>query len=123
MNLLLYILLMISILFGALGQIFMKLTMNSIGSFPFLNKEQWINYLFSIAFSKYMWLVFIFYAISILLWLIVLSYADLSLVRPLMSFGYVITLWYGIIAGENVTYERIIGTLLIIAGVIFLTKQ
>lgn len=123
MNLLLYVLLGISILLGALGQIFMKLTMNAIGSFPFSNKEKWLEFLFSIALSKYIWFVIAFYAFSILLWLIVLSYADLSFVRPLMSLGYLITLWYGIVSGENVTIERIFGTLLIIAGVIFLTKN
>lgn len=120
---LLYILLGISILLGAFGQIFMKITMNSLGSFPFGEKEKWLSYFFSVISSKYIWFVFIFYGVSIVLWLIVLSYQDLSLVRPLMSLGYLITLWYGIFSGENVTLERIIGTFLIIGGVFFLTKN
>ncbi len=123
MNIRLYVLLFLSILLGALGQIFMKIMMNQIGNFPFSEKSEWITYFFNILFSKYLWFVFICYGISIVFWLIVLSYSDLSLVRPIMSLGYLITLFYGIYSGESVTKERILGTLLIIGGIFFLTKK
>ncbi|GIX42149.1 MAG: transporter [Leptospiraceae bacterium] len=118
-----YIFLGISILLGAFGQIFMKIMMNHLGPFPLQDKSKWLFYAFSILTSKYLWYVFLCYGISIVLWLMVLSYADLSLVRPLMSLGYLITLAYGIYSGESVTNERIIGTFLIIGGVFFLTKH
>ncbi len=123
MNLKLYIFLGIAIILGAFGQIFMKIMMNHLGPFPFDEKTQWFKYFLNIVFSKYLWYVMFCYGISILLWLMVLSYADLSLIRPLMSLGYLITLAYGIYMGENVTNERILGTFLIIGGVFFLTKD
>lgn len=123
MNIKLYIFLFIAIVLGAFGQIFMKIMMNHLGPFPFDDRTQWINYFIHIVFSKYLWYVFLCYGISILLWLMVLSYADLSLIRPLMSLGYLITLAYGIFMGENVTSERIFGTFLIIGGVFFLTRN
>jgi len=118
-----YLFLGISILLGALGQIFMKVMMNQLGPFPFEDKVKWMFYGFSVLKSKYLWMVFLCYGISIVLWLMVLSYADLSLVRPLMSVGYLITLAYGIYSGETVTNERILGTFLIIGGVFLLTKK
>jgi hypothetical protein len=123
MSLVHYILIFISIILGAFGQIFMKIMMNQLGPFPFYDKIQWVYYVISMIKSKYLWYVFICYGISIILWLMVLSYADLSFVRPLMSLGYLITLAYGIYSGEDVTNERIIGTFLIIGGVFFLTKK
>ncbi|MFN3605288.1 MAG: hypothetical protein ACK4UJ_11325 [Leptonema sp. (in: bacteria)] len=123
MKFLIFFALAVSIFLGAMGQIFMKVAMNSIGSFPFAEKEKWFDFFLSILLSKYIWFVFLFYGVSVLLWLIVLSYEDLSLVRPFMSLGYLITLGYGMIAGEQVNFERVLGTLLIVVGVFFLTKS
>lgn len=118
-----YLLAFLSILGGAMGQIFMKEMMKAAGPFPFGDMQQWGVYLLSLLTSHFLWLTFLSYGISVALWLILLSYLDLSFLRPLMSAGYLITLLYGIYAGEDVTKERIAGTILIIAGVYFLTKR
>jgi len=63
------------------------------------------------------------YGLSFILGLGVLSQKDLSLARPLMSFGYLITLAYGIYSGEHVTFERILGTILIVIGLFFVVQS
>ncbi|MCS7205360.1 MAG: hypothetical protein NZ853_06665 [Leptospiraceae bacterium] len=118
-----YVFLLISIFFGALGQIFMKIMMNSLGPFPIHQISNWFIYFLSAIKSFYLWLIFLSYGISVILWLITLSYADLSFVRPLMSLGYLITLLYGIYAGENVTTERFLGTIFILIGVFLISKS
>jgi drug/metabolite transporter (DMT)-like permease len=63
------------------------------------------------------------FGVSAVLWIMVLSKAELSYAFPLLSLGYVLILlpsWY--FFGENITVSRIIGTLLISGGVFFITK-
>ncbi len=118
-----YIMLFISIFLGAMGQIFMKLAMNQAGPFPVSQISLWYQYFLKVFFNPNLFLVFLSYGVSILLWLVILSYKDLSWVRPLMSLGYLVTLIYGFFYGENVNFERILGTFLIILGVFFITKS
>lgn len=112
-----------AILLGAIGQILMKVAMKQAGPIP-LNDGLFllIDYFFKALISLPLITAVFCYAVSVLLWLSVLSVADLSLVRPLMSIGYILTLMYGIYSGETVTAERIGGTLLITGGVFLLVR-
>lgn len=114
----------LSILFGAGGQIFMKEAMKVAGPVP-LEKDllHLAGYFFHAILTWQIFAVGVCYGLSIVLWLSVLSVADLSLVRPFMSVGYLVTLGYGIYAGEDVTPYRIAGTLLIIGGTFLLIKD
>lgn len=59
-----------------------------------------------------------FYVFGSLLWLVILSQAELSFVYPMISIGYVITAILGkLLFNENVTFFRFLGILLIIGGV------
>jgi drug/metabolite transporter (DMT)-like permease len=119
-----WIVLIIAIVLGAFGQIFMKEAMKIAGPVPMDSSSGDIFYYFMHSlFSFRMALAALSYGLSFILWLGVLSLADLSLIRPLMSFGYLITMLYGFYAGENVTLERAAGTLLIIAGIFFVTRS
>ena len=57
------------------------------------------------------------------MWLAVLSVADLSLARPIMAAGYLITLAYGFAAGEDITAGRVVGTCLIVLGIAFVARS
>lgn len=116
--------LFLAILLGAFGQILMKIGMKGVGPVPLHEGARSLVTYFSRAiFSPPLIGVAFCYGLSILLWLAVLSVQDLSLVRPLMSVGYLLTLAYGIYSGESVTAERILGTLLITGGVFFLARS
>ncbi|MEQ8353329.1 MAG: hypothetical protein RH862_17775 [Leptospiraceae bacterium] len=114
----------IAIILGAFGQILMKEAMKAAGPVPLdRSTAELLQYTFEILISWRVLLLGLCYGISILLWLGVLSVADLSMARPIMSAGYLITLAYGIYIGEQVTTERIVGTFLIIAGLFFVAKS
>ena len=120
----LWLWLFLSIVLGAFGQIFMKMGMLKAGPVP-LQGGLWplAQFFVSSILSLPLAAAAFCYGLSFLLWLAVLSMQDLSLTRPLMSLGYLITLGYGIFAGEQVSAERIAGTLLIITGIFFVVKS
>jgi drug/metabolite transporter (DMT)-like permease len=114
----------LAILLGAIGQILMKIGMKQAGPVPLHEGAQaLVVYFFKALTSPALVGVVFCYGLSILLWLAVLSVEDLSLVRPMMSAGYLLTLIYGIFSGEAVTWERIAGTILITAGVFLLVRS
>ena len=113
-----------SVALGAFGQICMSVAMKTAGpvprSAPF---AELFWYYAQAALSVPMAGAVACYALSFVLWLGVLSTKDLSLARPLMSLGYLITLAYGYYAGEHVTWERVLGTVLIILGLFFVVRS
>ncbi|MCB1140357.1 MAG: hypothetical protein KDK23_16485 [Leptospiraceae bacterium] len=113
----------VAIVLGAIGQILMKETMKAAGPVPLDRSSELFHYALGVALSWRVWLLVFCYGISITLWLAVLSVADLSMVRPMMSAGYLITLGYGFYSGESVTTGRVLGTFLIIAGLFFVAKS
>jgi len=113
-----------SVVLGAFGQIFMSITMKAAGAVPRHGAlNDLVLYYIKAGFTLSMFGAVGCYGLSFILWLGVLSQKDLSLARPLMSLGYLITLAYGFYAGEQVTWERVLGTLLIIAGLFFIVRS
>lgn len=113
-----------SVVLGAFGQIFMSVAMKAAGRVPHTASlsELFFYYLHAIISLPMIGAVGC-YGFSFFLWLGVLSHKDLSLARPVMSFGYLITLAWGYYAGENVTWSRAIGTLLIVLGLMFVIQS
>jgi len=67
---------------------------------------------------------FIFYGVSAILWLDVLSKLDFSLAFPLVGLTYVFTLLIGrFFFGETVGWERILGVGFILFGVFFMIRS
>lgn len=63
------------------------------------------------------------YAISVVNWVVVLSRINLGVAYPLMSLGYIATYIVGVkYFGEPVSWVRIAGILVIIAGVVLITR-
>ncbi len=60
---------------------------------------------------------FLLYGLGATIWLTVLSRWDVSKAYPLVGLGFVLTAGIGFLAGESVTTIRLVGVLLICAGV------
>ncbi|WP_339635681.1 SMR family transporter [uncultured Sneathiella sp.] len=76
------------------------------------------------AFSPFIWLGLIIYALSVALWVWVLSKVDLSVAYPFVGIGFVVTMLFGILLlNENVTPMRIIGTVLIVGGCVLVGRS
>ena len=109
--------LILSIILGAIGQVFFKFGIDRIKSG---------SYQFFIDLLKNIWVYFgaASYGVSFLLWMKVLKYYDVSFARPLTSAGYVLTYFLAIIfLHEGLSLWRILGTIFITAGVFMLTMK
>ncbi|MEZ5895328.1 MAG: EamA family transporter [Parvularculaceae bacterium] len=74
--------------------------------------------------SPFLWGALVIYGVSIVLWLWVLSQADLSLAYPFVSLGFVVTMLFAAgFLGEHVSMVRIVGTLLIVAGCLVVARS
>ena len=76
-----------------------------------------------LAFNPLVILGLFLYAASVVNWLVVLKRMDLGLAYPLMSLGYIATFLLGVwLFDEPMSTSRILGILVIIAGVVLLTR-
>jgi multidrug transporter EmrE-like cation transporter len=100
------------------GELFLKRGMNEIGAFDFASVENIIPTLFRMAQNPNLWIGFIGFMGGSIFWLSVISRAPLSLAYPMLSLSYVIVVvesW--IFLNEGLHPLRVIGSLIIVAGV------
>jgi len=106
------LLIFISIASGAAGQLFLKIASNQTSN------QNTIYFFLGLLKNPFAWLGVVTYGISFLLWMQLLKVFDLSYLRPLVGFGYLITAILAMIfLQEKITLVRWIGMLLIVAGV------
>jgi multidrug transporter EmrE-like cation transporter len=104
----------ISIILGAVGQVFFKLGMSK-------SRVENLSPAFvgEIVRNPWVWAGGISYGLSFVLWLYVLKFFPLSVARPLTSLGYILTYFLSVIfIAESFTALRLAGIVLITAGVI-----
>ena len=64
------------------------------------------------------------YGLGALLMILALRYGELSVLHPMMSVGYVLSLFLGaMVLDERITLTKIAGVAVIIAGLIFLSSS
>ncbi len=116
------IMILACVVIGTTVQILLKFGMNHVGTFAF-STHNIIPIAVKIICSPFILLGIICYAMSLIVWLLVLSRAEVSYAYPLLSVGYVITAiaaYY--LFGDSLTVIRIIGIGLIILGVVCITR-
>lgn len=65
---------------------------------------------------------FVLYGLGALTMIIAMRFGDLSKLHPMLSFGFVLSLILGsMILGEPITTTKVLGTILIIVGLMFLS--
>ena len=65
-----------------------------------------------------------FYGCGALLMVLGLRYGEMSILHPMMSAGYVLSLVLGaLVLNENITILRVVGVAVIIAGLVFLSTS
>lgn len=119
------IMIIVSTVLGATGQILMKKGMMIIGKLDNAKKfsDYFFYYLKSI-FSPYVFSGLLCYVISMIIWLWILSQIDLSYARPIVALGYVIvTLYSYFFLNETFGWDRWVGIILIIIGVILVARS
>jgi multidrug transporter EmrE-like cation transporter len=123
MSLYLFLLAVGSISLNACAQIALRKTMLAVGGPPnYL--EGALAFTFAILTTPWFILGMACYAVSIGVWLIVLSKTEVSAAYPLLSIGYVITAIVGaLFLGEHVSLIRIAGIGLICAGITLIAQS
>ena len=131
-----WLFLFVSVSLGAFGQILMKLAMQRAGHIPLdglvapnsLSEKieallSLVPYFWKALVSWPMISAVVCYGLSYVIWLGILSRNDLTFARPFVSFGYIIVILYGYYAGEAMSFDRVLGIGLIVAGLIFVAKS
>ncbi len=111
------LLILTTVFLGVFGQILYKKTMSGTGSLSVMDA------FFVYIRSGYFWIGTIFYGLSLLLWMKVLSDTDLSYARPFAATGYILTAFFAmVLLGETVPLMRWLGIFLIAAGVVLVAQ-
>jgi uncharacterized membrane protein len=111
------LLILTSVFLGVFGQILFKKTMSGVGSLSVI--EAFFIYIK----SGYFYLGTIFYGLSLVLWMKILSDTDLSYARPFAATGYILTALFAMmLLGETIPLMRWVGIFLIAAGVVLVAQ-
>ena len=114
-------LIVLAVLIGSVGQIVMKIGMRSYGKLTVI--DVW-RQLVPVLTTPQVALGFLCHAVSAILWVVVLSNVDVSMAYPMVSLGYVMVVivsW--LFLGESVGLLRTGGLLLIIGGVVLISRS
>lgn len=64
------------------------------------------------------------YGFGAILMILALRYGELSMLHPMMSFGYIMSLILGVaVLGETVSVKKVIGVGVIVMGLVFLSSS
>ena len=116
-----FIIIVISVLLNCAAQIFMRQGMLKLGE---VNISHLFSHLLPMLANLWLWLAFLCYAASILLWMVILSRVEVSYAYPLLSIGYIVAAIAGyFLFQEHLSALRICGILVICLGVIMITRS
>jgi drug/metabolite transporter (DMT)-like permease len=104
-----------SIMLGATGQFLFRLGMVRYGSVSVTGIWRQLGRVLT---TPAIFLGFMCFGISSILWLVVISRWELSYAYPLVASGYVIAILYGtLLLHENLSLPKLLGCCLIMAGI------
>ncbi|TGE32581.1 EamA family transporter [Desulfosporosinus sp. Sb-LF] len=104
-----------SIVLGATGQFLFRLGMLQYGKVTVTGIWRQLG---SILLTPAIFFGFACFGVSSILWLVVISRWELSFAYPLVALGYVLAILYGtLLLHETITIPKILGSLLILAGI------
>jgi multidrug transporter EmrE-like cation transporter len=116
-------LVMTGVLLNAAAQLLLKSGTNAIGAFEF-SVPNIVPVGWKIATQPYIVTGIGCYVISVIVWVLALSRAEVSVAYPMLSIGYVvnaIAAWY--LFGEAVTPLRLFGIGIIVLGVFIVARS
>lgn len=115
-----FVVILVGVTFAAIGQVSWKLGMNQAGQLAALN----FTTLSTVLLNPYVLLGFVGYGLGTIFWLIALSKKDLSFVYPFISLTYILVLVLSsLVLKENIGVNKLIGTLIIVSGLIIIARS
>lgn len=117
------LLILFSVSLAVFGQVFLKKGMLDIGEIP-LNFGTPFFLLARVFSSFKLFFGFSLFALSSVTWLVVLSRVDLSFAYPMVSMGYILTIFISWkFLGETISPMRWIAVVVICTGVFLLSRS
>ncbi len=117
---LIFSLIVLTSICDTISQLFLKNSINSIGEFSSRHLKNVIKFIIKIVLMPKAWMALFFSTLSLCIWLIVLSKADLNFAFSLDSMHYIfIAFTSRLFLKERVGAMRWAGTLLIVIGITF----
>jgi drug/metabolite transporter (DMT)-like permease len=117
-----YIYIAITIILSSYGQLILKWRLNQLGALPTPLWDKFV-FLFWSLFDPYIFSSFVAAFFASLTWMAALSKFQLSFAYPFMSISFILVMvasyW---LLGEQVTIARFLGCLLIVAGVVLISR-
>jgi len=113
-----YVYLTATILLTVYGQLAFKWQIDSAGAFPRETRER-LEYLVDLAVNPWMLSVFLSVFAAALTWGAALTRFELSFAYPFLSLSFVLVLLLsGPLFNESVTVAKLVGVILIVAGLV-----
>jgi bacterial/archaeal transporter family protein len=113
-----YVVLVLAALSGAVGETFFSYGMRRFGEMDVSSPARWLDLLLVVPRNLHVLTGVVFAAGFFFLYLTALSWVDLSFAMPLTALSFVFaTLLSRFILGEQVSWHRWVGTIIIVAGV------
>ena len=113
---------LISVLLGAVGQIFVKIGAQHL-ELAFTS-DHLLQSLITIVKNGPVMLGMVLYGLSFVLWVKVLSKVELSYAYPLVSLGYIVIMVFSYFYfKEEISFYRAIGVSFIAIGVVFVARS
>ncbi len=115
-----YILLLLMVTFGPVGDVLLGKGMKTVGVPNSWTPAELLHFFFRAFTSATVWLGIVTLLAYLICYLVVLSWADFSYVQPASSFSYAIVALLGhFLLGESVSLTRWVGIVIICLGVLF----
>jgi drug/metabolite transporter (DMT)-like permease len=109
-------------LWNAAGQIFYKRGMNTLEPQSLGGVSAFLRFIKIVFRSPLIWLGILSMTACLIVWLIALAQADLSFVYPVGSVQYLFVLIAAhLFLGEKIDAMKLVGTLMVVAGVILIS--
>jgi drug/metabolite transporter (DMT)-like permease len=117
-----YLYVALTVLLSSYGQLVLKWRLNQLGEVPQPLKEKFL-FLFWAVFDPYIFSGFVAAFLASLTWMAALTKFDLSQAYPFTSISFILVLLFSyFLLGEPLTFFKVAGCLLIMAGLILITK-
>ena len=115
------ILILLSVLLNCAAQLLIRKGMLVEGE---VGMQNMLSHVGSMITNVWLWGAMLCYALSILLWMSVLSKVEVSYAYPFLSVGYVVSAVAGYaLFNENLSPVRIAGIIVICVGVILISRS
>ena len=115
------LLILISVLLNCAAQLCIRKGMLIIGEVEMSSIVRSLGVMIT---NLWLWGAMISYAVSILLWIVVLSKVEVSFAYPFLSIGYVVAVLVGYyFFGESLSLIRVAGIIIICVGVYLISRS